>query len=77
MKIRKCPKCRSIPDSYIEVWNGHTIEFDASEGVPDEEGYLNPGNPDHVKAVCSFCGYIWRLKGVCQITDLSSDNKEN
>jgi len=75
MKPRRCPRCRGNPSFYTEVWEGHTIEFEADkEGFPSDTGYLNPGNPYRVTARCSKCGYNWRLRGVGQITDLEQQN---
>lgn len=67
---RRCPRCRNLPSVYIEMWAGHTIEFDADEnGRPEAEGYLREGEPHHVEARCR-CGHMWRLRGVTQITEL-------
>lgn len=66
----KCPKCRSTrPESYTEMWTDHGISFDAMDGVPSEEGWMQEGNPSYVVAHCG-CGHIWRLKGISQITEL-------
>ena len=72
MKVRKCPKCKSTPESYTEMWTNHAINFDAKCGVPDEIGYLSDGHPYCVYANCE-CGHSWRLRGVSQITDLKKN----
>lgn len=68
-KIR-CPKCGSMPTTFDEHWDAHTIQFQMGrDGVIEEHGDLNPGDPTSVKALCD-CGHKWKLKGVRQITDL-------
>ena len=67
---RKCPKCGHIPLFYIEVWENHTIKFEAfGDGTPEPEGYLEMGDPFKVVAHCG-CGHSWTLRGVAQITEL-------
>ena len=66
----RCPKCRSRPFQYIELWKDHSIEFQADEnGNPEAEGNLRTGDPYKVVAECS-CGHIWTLKNITQISDI-------
>jgi hypothetical protein len=59
-----------MPATLDERWDGHSIQFQMScDGVIDEDGELNPGDPTSVYAVCD-CGHQWKLKGVRQIDDL-------
>lgn len=69
MRLRRCPRCGALPASYIEVWDGHGIHFDAEDGIPVDVGYLFEGNPSHVIALCG-CGHRWQLRGIRQITEL-------
>lgn len=66
-----CPKCWEIPMRLTELWNGHAISFDRLDNNQFDEGVLNPGDPDHVQAECK-CGYHWRLRNTCQVTDILS-----
>ena len=68
---RRCPRCRSLPCLYTEVWAGHSIEFEAqSDGRPEANGELiGVGDPEYVLATCR-CGHQWKLRGVSQITGL-------
>jgi len=71
--IRLCPKCRSAPIAYTEMWTDHAISFGTYEnGVPHKEGYLSSGRPVHIVAHC-ICGHDWRLRKVNQITDLREE----
>ena len=79
-KTIKCPKCRSIPESFMEFWKNHTISFGVTDGKVDEMGYLDVGEPDYVEANCT-CGHYWKLKGISQITEVhkilgSIDNRD-
>lgn len=65
----RCGKCGGLPVRYIEVWHNHVIFFEANGGVPEDEGYLEMGDPHHVEAECS-CGHRWRLRKVFQITQV-------
>lgn len=66
----KCPKCGEMPTVLDERWNHHSIQFQLSrDGVVDDEGELNPGDPSEVYAMCD-CGHEWKLRGVRQIDDL-------
>lgn len=67
--MRRCPKCKGAPSSYTEVWENY-LEFNAVNGIPEEEGYLHPGHATSVKAHCSKCGHNWKLKMITQITEL-------
>lgn len=67
--MRKCPKCKSPPIFFTEVWKNSTIQFEVTDGKIEEVGYKEPGEPYCVEATCS-CGHRWRLRGVTQITDL-------
>lgn len=70
-KLPRCPKCGGTPARYCELWRDHTMDFEADEnGMPDEEGYMEPGHAYRVSAICGECGHHWYLKGVSQITDL-------
>ena len=74
MNPRHCPLCNALPSHYVEVWTGRTIEFDADEnGVPGSVGALGEGTPTHVIAVCRECRHRWKLRGVNQITDLTTE----
>ena len=71
--VPRCPKCRSFPNEYMEVWTKHGLSFDADDtGKPSEEGYCSTGRPDYVIASCRKCGHAWRLKGVTQITEIKA-----
>lgn len=71
MKPRRCPKCRGFVSHFSEIWDGHSIEFDADESErPEAEGVLCEGSPVKVIAHCAECGHAWRLRGVVQITEL-------
>jgi len=69
MKHRICPKCKSIPIYYTELWKNSTIEFTVLESQIEEEGICSPGQPYGVEAQCD-CGHRWKLKKITQITDL-------
>jgi hypothetical protein len=59
-----------VPDSYTELWEGHSIEFSVDAlGNPEDNGVLVEGAPYAVEAICR-CGHRWRLRGVTQITDI-------
>jgi hypothetical protein len=69
-----CPKCRKEPIQLVEHWTGHIIEFSVKNGMVDQEGNKEMGDPDHVVAVCG-CGHTWRVRGISQITEILSDPK--
>jgi hypothetical protein len=69
--MRKCPKCRGKISNLIEVWSGHTIDFEVQDdGEISEEGYMSDGEPSHVEANCGVCSHRWRVRGVHDIDDL-------
>ena len=68
--MRKCPKCRKYQIVILtEVWTGHHIEFEVVNGVREEKGYLEDGEPFAVYAECA-CGNRWKLRGVSDIRQL-------
>jgi hypothetical protein len=68
LDIRRCPKCGGLPSQYTEFWQGSSMTFEASDGMPEREGILEPGVPCCVYATCSRCYDFWRLK---EITDIN------
>ena len=74
VKIKKimCSSCKR-DDSikmFREMWVGFSTEF-LTTGAEHREphGYVKPGIPSHVIAVC-HCGYEWRLKYAKSIVDV-------
>lgn len=68
-----CPKCKNTPTYLMEVWNNGTIIFDTDEnGLWDgNDGIIEPPSTiSHVEGFCSYCGHLWRLRGVTQIIDI-------
>lgn len=78
MKPRRCPRCRAKVEYFIEIWNGHTIEFDAGpDGFPlrDKHGSREPGilrergGPVKVDGIC-LNGHRWRLRVVTSVPEI-------
>jgi hypothetical protein len=64
----RCPRCDAAPTSLCEHVVAYTY-FDYADGARSVEGYHEVGDIYMVRAICA-CGHCWRLRGVCQITDL-------
>ena len=66
-----CPRCTSLAITLYEDYTC-SISFTTNEnGIWDgEEGNKEFGEVTGVRARCS-CGYIWKLRGINQITDLT------
>jgi hypothetical protein len=70
-RLPRCPKCGQMPTCYVELWMNHTIHFSVDvNGIPEETGNLEPGDPYAVDAECGGCGKRWRLKGITNMGDL-------
>lgn len=70
-KVR-CPKCKSKTLYLIEVWEGHTIQWEVENGKFDrDDGSLNPGDPYKVQAKC-ICGHAWTIRMALQIDDITT-----
>lgn len=78
MRKIRCPKCRSMPDSFKEIWNYSGITWSvSSEGLPEKvTGHDLGGDPAGVEATCGKCGHFWKIRNVSQITDLKPDENE-
>lgn len=67
----KCPKCKSTDLYILEIWKGHTIQWECRNGtIETNEGILEPGDPYQVEATCRKCKHIWRVRKAQQINDL-------
>lgn len=67
----KCPKCKSINLTLVEVWHGHEIVWEQLNGEFDRnEGILEPGDPYKVEASCHKCLHHWTARGILQIDDI-------
>lgn len=64
----KCPKCKSRNLSLIELWRGHTIQWEQVNGEFDrDDGILEPGDPYKLEAKCKECGHKWTISKATQI----------
>lgn len=64
----KCPKCKSNSLFLIEVWTGHTIEWEQENGIFDRSyGNSDPGSPSHVEGSCKICRHRWKIRNAPQI----------
>lgn len=68
-----CPKCKGKDLILTELWKGHSVQFYYSNGKVTNCRANQNGDPYKVEAVCDNCGYEWQLKGVTQITDITSE----
>lgn len=66
----KCPKCKSVDLYLIEVWKGHTIEFNQEGKMLDRNGNVNPGDPYKVDGHCKKCNHRWTIRNAIQISDI-------
>lgn len=66
----KCPKCKTSDLSLEEIWKGHFITWEVTNGNFDRnEGVLEAGDPYCVIASCKKCGRTWKVKNAIQISD--------
>jgi len=61
----KCPSCKSQEIAITEIWGNHTISWD--HDTPENEGILNPGDPEKVIGLCNSCGHTWRFRKIIQV----------
>ena len=67
----KCPKCGNTDISLLEIWEGHSISWQVTDGyINTDDGNLEPGNPYKVKGSC-ICGHEWIIRNASQIDDIS------
>ena len=67
----KCPKCKSDNFTLHEMWKGHTISWEVTNGTFDiNEGIMDVGNPYQVQAYCKNCKHPWTLRKITQINDV-------
>lgn len=66
-----CHKCGSRDLILVEIWEGHTIEWQQINGEFDKnDGTLEAGDPYKVEGQCKKCGHAWVFRKKIQITDL-------
>jgi len=69
-KVR-CPKCKSKDLRLIEVWEGHTIQWEQVDGKFDRNaGSLEPGDAYKVEGKCKKCSHQWTIRKTLQIDDV-------
>lgn len=66
----KCPKCGKMKLSIKEMWINNSIEYMYQDGIIEEFGNLENGDPYKVVAFCCDCGYEWTIRGIVQISQL-------
>lgn len=66
----KCPKCKSVNLTLIELWRNNSIEWEQTDGKFNRrDGNIEPGDPYKVEAKCE-CGHRWSIRGALQIGDI-------
>jgi phage FluMu protein Com len=67
----KCPKCKSIDVMIIEVWRGHTIEWEQLDGKFDRnDGVLEHGYSYKLESTCKKCKHTWTIRKATSIDDV-------
>jgi hypothetical protein len=67
----KCPKCKSKDLTLVEIWEGHAIHWQQTDGKFDrDEGILEPGDAYKVEGCCKSCKHRWTIRKALQIDDI-------
>ena len=71
-RIRKifCPKCKSKKLILYEMFIGHVSYKQSEIGVDWINHKPLKSHPCYVTAECEDCKYMWRLRGITQLTSL-------
>jgi len=65
-----CPKCNCKDLYLIEIWQGHTIEWEQLNGKLDRnDGVLEHGSPYRLEGKCKNCQHTWKVKKATSIDD--------
>jgi hypothetical protein len=69
-RLRRCPACRSVEITWLEVTEFGRVFFQTEEGIDANGLECQPGDTSLREARCRKCRHAWRPRKALMVTSL-------